>query len=104
MEYVNGNIRLLHDDCMDYMRTLPDNAFDLAVVDPPYGSANSESSGGGGRFGPRFERYMEPSQRWTERTLLPPPPPPTHRKGRRHREFQRRNMGKAIQTMRNRGS
>lgn len=48
MEYVNGNIRLLHDDCMDYMRTLPDNAFDLAVVDPPYGSANSESSGGGG--------------------------------------------------------
>lgn len=24
-------------DCMDYMRTLPDSAFDLAVVDPPYG-------------------------------------------------------------------
>ena len=24
-------------DCMEYMRTLPDNAFDLAVVDTPYG-------------------------------------------------------------------
>ena len=24
-------------DCMEYMKTLPDNAFDLAVVDPPYG-------------------------------------------------------------------
>lgn len=24
-------------DCIDYMKTLPDNAFDLAVVDPPYG-------------------------------------------------------------------
>lgn len=24
-------------DCMEYMTTLPDNAFDLAVVDPPYG-------------------------------------------------------------------
>ena len=24
-------------DCMEYMRTLPENAFDLAVVDPPYG-------------------------------------------------------------------
>ena len=24
-------------DCMDYMRTLPDKAFDLAIVDPPYG-------------------------------------------------------------------
>ena len=26
-------------DCMEYMRTLPDKAFDLAVVDPPYGCA-----------------------------------------------------------------
>ena len=26
-------------DCMEYMKTLPDNAFDLAVVDPPYGDA-----------------------------------------------------------------
>lgn len=27
----------LNIDCMEYMRTLPDNAFDLAVVDAPYG-------------------------------------------------------------------
>lgn len=24
-------------DCMDYMRSLPDKAFDLCVCDPPYG-------------------------------------------------------------------
>lgn len=24
-------------DCMEFMKSLPDNAFDLAVVDPPYG-------------------------------------------------------------------
>ena len=24
-------------DCVEYMRTLPDKAFDLAIVDPPYG-------------------------------------------------------------------
>src|SRR5574344_853162 len=24
-------------DCMEYMKTLPDNAFELAIVDPPYG-------------------------------------------------------------------
>lgn len=24
-------------DCMEYMKTLPDKYFDLAVVDPPYG-------------------------------------------------------------------
>lgn len=28
-------------DCMEYMRTLPDKAFDLAVVDPPYGIGES---------------------------------------------------------------
>lgn len=32
-----GNISLIHADCMDVMATLPDNAFDLAIIDPPYG-------------------------------------------------------------------
>jgi len=30
-------IELLHTDCMVYMKTMPDKAFDLAVCDPPYG-------------------------------------------------------------------
>ena len=30
-------VELLNIDCMEYMRTLPDKAFDLAIVDPPYG-------------------------------------------------------------------
>lgn len=30
-------IELLNIDCMEYMATQEDNAFDLAVVDPPYG-------------------------------------------------------------------
>ena len=34
-------------DCMEYMRTIPDGYFDLAVVDPPYGGANSGAGGGG---------------------------------------------------------
>lgn len=24
-------------DCMEYMKSLEDNAFELAIVDPPYG-------------------------------------------------------------------
>ncbi len=32
-----GNAELWHGDCMDYMATLPDKAFDLAIVDVPYG-------------------------------------------------------------------
>ena len=30
-------IELLNVDCMEYMETIPDQFFDLAVVDPPYG-------------------------------------------------------------------
>ena len=30
-------IELLHCDCMEYMANQPDNSFDLAIVDPPYG-------------------------------------------------------------------
>lgn len=30
-------IELLNMDCMEYMKGLDDNAFDLAIVDPPYG-------------------------------------------------------------------
>ncbi len=30
-------IELLHTDCMEYMKGLEDNAFELAIVDPPYG-------------------------------------------------------------------
>ena len=44
-------------DCMDYMKTLEDNAFDLAIVDPPYGlgeagkrSGTRSSAGGSQKF------------------------------------------------------
>lgn len=34
-------IELLNCDCMDYMAGLPDKAFELAIVDPPYGIGRS---------------------------------------------------------------
>ena len=38
-------------DCMEAMREYPDKYFDLAIVDPPYGS------GGGGRMGKENKRW-----------------------------------------------
>lgn len=35
----------LNIDCMEYMRTLPDKAFDLAIVDPPYGGGGALTAG-----------------------------------------------------------
>lgn len=37
-----SNIELFNADCMDALREMPDKAYDLAIVDPPYG-------GGGGQ-------------------------------------------------------
>lgn len=31
-----GNISLYHGDCMDVLKQIPDQFFDLAIVDPPY--------------------------------------------------------------------
>ena len=38
-------VELLHIDCMEYMANCPDNAFDLAIVDPPYGIGVNVSMG-----------------------------------------------------------
>lgn len=38
-------IELHNIDCMEYMRGLEDNAFDLAIVDPPYGIGVNISMG-----------------------------------------------------------
>lgn len=35
-------------DCIEYMRSLSDNAFEIAVCDPPYGKGNDESLVGKG--------------------------------------------------------
>jgi site-specific DNA-methyltransferase (adenine-specific) len=44
-------VELLNIDCMTYMATLEDNAFDLAIVDPPYGIGNwvQQDDGGNAR-------------------------------------------------------
>lgn len=33
-------------DCLEYMRTLPDNAFDLLIADPPYGDGSGKDTDG----------------------------------------------------------
>lgn len=36
---------VLNVDCLEYMKTLPDNHFDLCIADPPYGICINESIG-----------------------------------------------------------
>lgn len=41
-----SKIELLNVDCMQFMRGLPDKAYDLALVDPPYGIMDRMYNGG----------------------------------------------------------
>ena len=44
----NNDIRLYNEDCMEVLKSLPDNSVDLIVTDPPY---LIEQSSGGGQYG-----------------------------------------------------
>ena len=44
---INAKSEIYNIDCMEYMKTLPDNAFDLAIVDPPYGLDKKSTHGSG---------------------------------------------------------
>jgi site-specific DNA-methyltransferase (adenine-specific) len=51
-----GKATLHNVDCMEYMKSLPDNAFDLAIVDPPYG-IDINSSGRLGHYGGKDKKW-----------------------------------------------
>ena len=54
-------IELLNCDCMEYMATVPDKYFDLAIVDPPYGigrdGSKKTTSKHGGRKAHEFKGW-----------------------------------------------
>jgi site-specific DNA-methyltransferase (adenine-specific) len=58
-----GQAELHNIDCMAYMATLPDNAFDLAIVDPPYGI---ERGGQTETFtkNPKHKRKLHKQKEW----------------------------------------
>ena len=53
---------LYNCDCMEAMREYPDKYFDLAIVDPPYGSGGVEEWEKKTRFGPWFDKYKKPGR------------------------------------------
>lgn len=50
-------VELLNIDCMVYMAGLPDKAFELAIVDPPYGLGTKLTRGGGQHL--KFKNHKE---------------------------------------------
>jgi len=51
-----GSVTIYQGDCMEYMAGLKDKAFDLAIVDPPYG-IDINSSGRLGHYGGKGKKW-----------------------------------------------
>ena len=43
---ITDKIRIYNEDCLEAMMLMPDNAYDLAIVDPPYGLGDRLVKGG----------------------------------------------------------
>ena len=54
-----SNIQIIHGDCMEAMKQMPDKAFELAIVDPPYGSAMQNMSRTGGTWAVKYRKIKE---------------------------------------------
>ena len=70
-------VELLNIDCMQYMSTLEDNAFDLSVVDPPYGIGNFTQSDRKDKYGnytwnekPPTEEYFKELRRVSKERII----------------------------------
>ena len=60
---LTDKIEITNEDNMDLMSRYPDNYFDLAIVDPPYGLGESVVNSGG-----RFARYENKNGNWDNET------------------------------------
>ena len=63
------NSEVYNIDCMEYMRGLPDNAFALAIADPPYGGAKETVGRTGGTWAAKYGTHINewdkaPTQEW----------------------------------------
>jgi site-specific DNA-methyltransferase (adenine-specific) len=57
---ITDNIEITNEDNMQLMSRYPDNYFDLAIVDPPYGiGADKAQNNGGEQFGYKKYKYSD---------------------------------------------
>jgi len=59
-----GDATLMQVDCMEYLATLPDKAFELAIVDPPYGLKIDGQKLNNTNKNPRHDRKYHEFKEW----------------------------------------
>ena len=59
---LTDKIKMYNEDCLEAMKLIPDNAYDLAIVDPPYGLGNKLVDGNASRNSKI--RYNRDSIKW----------------------------------------
>jgi site-specific DNA-methyltransferase (adenine-specific) len=69
--YRNGNVLMIHGDCMDVMAEIGEKEIPLAIVDPPYGIGASDVKRGGQQHG----NALAPSKQYEKKDWDTMPPP-----------------------------
>jgi len=62
-----GTATLIHGDCEEFMKDLPDKSFDLAVVDPPYGIKRlsaEENRTEGSKYRKSMSKMVDSAKSW----------------------------------------
>lgn len=60
-----SNVQIIHGDCMEYMATLKDKEYDLAIVDVPYGELSSVNN----RLNRKLFNNIEPQTEYYKELL-----------------------------------
>ena len=65
-----ANIEMIHGDCMDLMHNTPDNYYELAIVDPPYGIKKlsvNENRTEGSKYRKSMSKMLESAKKWNDK-------------------------------------
>lgn len=68
---LRDKLTLLNIDCMEYMATVPDKYFDLAVVDPPYNVSASNGRFGGKKSKPSLVSNKRNAKHYANHNTTP---------------------------------
>ena len=66
-EFKKEKITLIHGDSFEYIKTLPDNAYDLLIADPPYGIKRSNQVGKSKRYDHKGNKIID--KKWDENPI-----------------------------------
>jgi ParB-like chromosome segregation protein Spo0J len=62
--FSSASHKLIHGDCLEWLKECPDNSFDVILTDPPYGMNAQNFGDGGGKLTNSVHKYDDSPAAW----------------------------------------